>query len=163
MPLSWIFSVQHLAEDFFFTLAGEAVYMEVCFLHTHHLPATNLPTALTHNGRVSPAGERRAAAAVVVSSIKTWMVLNWEEEREKRGDQTDAIVILRSLILSFYLHSKIRSKCDKHREPLPWTHQRWDVFICHLVTWMCDRNISEQCIKTKCSGTLYIPIYTYGG
>ncbi len=52
----------------FFTLAGEAVNMEVCVFDTHHLPTTNLPTALTHDGRVSTTGERRAA--VVVSSIK---------------------------------------------------------------------------------------------
>ena len=55
---------------FFFTLAGEAVDVEVCVLHTHYLAATNLPTAFAHNGRISTAGERRAAA-VVVSSVET--------------------------------------------------------------------------------------------
>ena len=59
---------------FFVTLAGEAVNMEVCVFDAHHLPTTHLPTALTHDGRVSSTGERRAA--VVVASIQTRLVLN---------------------------------------------------------------------------------------
>lgn len=53
----------------FFTLAGEAVNMEVCVLDAHNLPTTNFPTALTHDGRIPTAGDWRAA--VVVFSIKT--------------------------------------------------------------------------------------------
>lgn len=64
------------------------MHMEVCVLDTYNLPATHLPTALTHYGRVPTAGERRAAAAapavVVVSFIKTRLVLNWREERRKK-------------------------------------------------------------------------------
>ena len=56
------------------TLAGEAVNMEVCVFDAHHLPTTHLPAALTHDGRVSSTGERRAA--VVVASIQTRLVLN---------------------------------------------------------------------------------------
>lgn len=58
----------------FFTLAGEAVNVEVCVFDAHHLPTAHLATALAHDGRISTAGERRAA--VVVSSVKTRLVLN---------------------------------------------------------------------------------------
>lgn len=59
----------------FFTLAGEALNMEVCVFDSHHLTAATLSTALTHDGGASTAGGGRAA--VVVPSIKTRLVLNW--------------------------------------------------------------------------------------
>lgn len=67
---------------FFFTLAGEALNMEVCVFDSHHLTAATLSTALTHDGGASTAGGRRAA--VVVPSIKTRLVLNWWREESKR-------------------------------------------------------------------------------
>lgn len=69
---------------FSFTFASEAVNVKVCVLHTHHLPTTNLPTALTHDGRISTAGDGRAAAAV--SSIEARLVLNcWQRKEERQG------------------------------------------------------------------------------
>lgn len=59
---------------FFFTLAGEALNMEVCVFDSNHLSTANLPTALAHDGRATTVGGRRGA--VVVSSIKTRLVLD---------------------------------------------------------------------------------------
>ncbi len=93
---------------FLFTLAGKAANMEVCVFDAHHLATTNLPTAFTHDGRVSTAGERRAA--VVVSSIKTRLVLNCTggEKRRREIKNMSLIVIFRPFLLSFFqLNSNI--------------------------------------------------------
>lgn len=88
----------------FVTLAGEAVDVEVCVLDSHHLAAANLAAALAHNGRAPTAGERRAA--VVVSAIKTWLVLNWrwgggEGEGETGGEETSKTCDLLSSSVPF--------------------------------------------------------------
>lgn len=57
-------------------MAGEALKMEVCVFDSNHLAATKLPTALAHDGR---------RGAVVVSSIKTGLVLNWRAQEESKS------------------------------------------------------------------------------
>lgn len=64
-----------------FTLAGEAVNMEVCALNADHLPVADLAAALTHDRRVSSTGER--GAAVVVASVKTRLELNCKRRHQK--------------------------------------------------------------------------------
>lgn len=97
---------------FFITLAGEAVNVEVCVLDTHHLPTTHLPAALAHDGWIAAVGERRAA--VVVSSIKTCLVLNCREETrgERRIKNMSLVVILRLFLNSW-------SKWDKGISGMP--------------------------------------------
>lgn len=83
---------------FSFTFASEAVNVKVCVLHTHHLPTTNLPTALTHDGWISTAGDGRAAAAV--SSIEARLVLNcWQRKEERQGWKSMLLVIFLSQLL----------------------------------------------------------------
>lgn len=115
----------------FVTLAGEAVHVEVCVFDSHHLPTTNLPTALTHDGWASTAGE--GGTAVVISSIETWLVLNWGGE-ERRGEEIKnmSLVILKPLFILF-----LSSELDKLIKEREWQKKNamLDVSSCHRIMW----------------------------
>lgn len=108
----------------FLTLACEAVNMEVCVLDTHNLPMTNFPATLTHDGRIPTAGDWRAA--VVVFSIKIWLVLNsWEtrsgQERkwrweERTGSKTCHLLSFGDISLTSNVTKKSRTHFEKIKD-----------------------------------------------